>query len=68
METAKYKTIPNYEYNREGVYALFNGEGILVTNDQKVTQALDKAKPFIQRIDKPEPKPAAKPKPKSKAK
>ncbi|MDQ0270729.1 hypothetical protein [Cytobacillus purgationiresistens] len=63
MKTAKFKAIPNYEYNRDGVYALFNGEGVLVTNDEKVIEALEKAKPFVQSEEKPAPeKPKAKPK------
>lgn len=69
MKIAKFKAIPNYEYNRDGVYALFNGEGVLVTNGEKVIAALEKAKPFVQTLDEPEEKPApAKPKTKGKAK
>lgn len=65
MENAIFKSIPNYEYNRDGVYALFNGEGKFVTNDAKVIEALDKAKPFVSKEThdtqtqkrKPKPKP-----------
>ncbi|MEK4970710.1 hypothetical protein MKX29_24200 [Cytobacillus sp. FSL R7-0696] len=73
MKIAKFKAIPNYEYNRGGVYALFNGEGVLVTNDEKVIAALEKSKPFVQSLDKKteaaeEKEAPAKPKSKSKTK
>ncbi|MEK5109843.1 hypothetical protein MHI57_24590 [Cytobacillus sp. FSL K6-0129] len=73
MKVAKFKAIPNYEYNRDGVYALFNGEGVLVTNDEKVIAALEKSKPFVQSLDKKaeeaeEKETPVKPKSKSKTK
>ncbi|QAT64720.1 hypothetical protein EQZ20_07280 [Bacillus glycinifermentans] len=61
---AEYKTIPNYEFNRDGLYIVFNGYGVYKTNVEKEIAALDKAVPFIQRVDKP----ASKPKSSSKAK
>lgn len=57
MEIATFKTIPNYEYHRDGIYAAFNGEGVLVTNDSKLINALSKHEPFIKRLDAEEPKP-----------
>lgn len=65
MTVATFKTIPNYEYHRDGLYVTFNGEGMLVTNDEKVIEALSKCEPFIKRLEaeaKPEPKAQAKPK------
>ncbi|WHX85784.1 hypothetical protein QNH18_16675 [Bacillus paralicheniformis] len=61
---AEYKTLPNYEFNRDGLYIVFNGYGVYNTNVEKEIVALDKAAPFIQRVDKPaaKPKTAAKPK------
>lgn len=59
MTVATFKTIPNYEYHRDGIYAVFNGEGVLVTNEQKVIDALSKCEPFIKRVDA-EPKAPAK--------
>ncbi len=59
---AKYKTLPNYELIREGVYVAFNGDGIYETNDENIITVLDECKPFIQRLDeeKPKTKPATK--------
>ncbi|MCY8265626.1 hypothetical protein MOC74_19340 [Bacillus haynesii] len=56
---AEYKTLPNYEFNRDGLYIVFNGYGVYNTNVEKEIAALDKAAPFIQRVDKPAPKPKA---------
>ncbi|TWM96317.1 hypothetical protein [Bacillus licheniformis] len=54
---AEYKTLPNYEFNRDGLYIVFNGYGVYNTNVEKEIAALDKAAPFIQRVDKPAVKP-----------
>ncbi|OLF86342.1 hypothetical protein [Bacillus paralicheniformis] len=61
---AEYKTLPNYEFIRDGLYIVFNGYGVYKTNVEKEIAALDKCDPFIQRMDKPaaKPKTAAKPK------
>lgn len=60
MERATFKAgVPNYEYNRDGIYAHFNGDGLLVTNDAKVIAALSTAQPFIKRVDE-QPKAAPK--------
>ncbi|ASB90430.1 hypothetical protein [Bacillus sonorensis] len=61
---AEYKTLPNYEFIRDGLYIVFNGYGVYKTNVEKEIAALDKYDPFIQRVDKPaaKPKTAAKPK------
>ncbi|MGQ9336410.1 hypothetical protein [Bacillus paralicheniformis] len=61
---AEYKTLPNYEFNRDGLYIVFNGYGVYNTNVEKEIVALDKAAPFIQRVDKPAAKPKAAAKPK----
>lgn len=63
---AVFKSLPNYEYSRPGIYVHFNGEGIYETNDGIQIAILEKCKPFIQRIDKEEEK-AVPVKPKSKA-
>lgn len=52
---AKFKTLPNYEFIRDGVHIVFNGYGIYETNEEKKIKALENAKPFIERIDKQEP-------------
>lgn len=65
MKIVTFKAIPYYEYNREGIYASFNGDGLCTTNDEKVIEALSKCEPFIKRLEaevKPEPKTQAKPK------
>lgn len=49
--SAKFKTLPNYEYIRNGLHIVFNGEGYYETNEEANIKALDSAKPFIQRID-----------------
>ena len=49
--SAKFKTLPNYEYIRNGLHIVFNGEGYYETNEEAHIKALDSAKPFIQRID-----------------
>lgn len=59
---AKYKALPNYELIRPGINVQFNSMGIYETNNEKEITILDGAKPFIQRVDKPEPKPEPKPK------
>ncbi|MDF1510873.1 hypothetical protein PZE06_22320 [Robertmurraya sp. DFI.2.37] len=51
MVTATFKAIPNYEYHQNGVYARFNSEGVLVTNDAKLIGILSKHEPFIKRLD-----------------
>ncbi|MGO4897597.1 hypothetical protein ACG2QI_00715 [Bacillus sp. GM2] len=56
---AEYKTLPNYEFNRDGLYIVFNGYGIYNTNVEKEIAALDTAAPFIHRVDKPATKPKA---------
>lgn len=56
---AEYKTLPNYEFIRDGLYIVFNGYGVYKTNVEKEIAALDKAEPFIQRMDKPATKPKA---------
>lgn len=56
---AKYKTLPNYEYIRDGLYITFNGYGIYETNVDKQIEVLDKCAPFIDRMDKPATKPKA---------
>lgn len=68
MELVKFKAIPNYEYSRNGVYALFDGEGNHVTKDAKVIKELGKAEPFIKKIDEKKPEKEAPVKPKTKAK
>lgn len=62
---AKYKALPNYELIRPSIHVQFNSMGIYETNNEKEITVLDGAKPFIQRVDKPEPKPATKPAAKS---
>lgn len=57
---AKYKALPNYELIRPSIHVQFNSMGIYETNNEKEITVLDGAKPFIQRLDKPEPKPATK--------
>lgn len=49
--SAKFKTLPNYEYIRNGLHIAFNGEGYYETNEEAHIKALESAKPFIQRID-----------------
>ncbi|MGI1816226.1 hypothetical protein OEJ84_17085 [Bacillus subtilis] len=56
---AEYKTLPNYEFTRDGLYLVFNGYGVYKTNVEKEIKALDAASPFIQRVDEPAPKPKA---------
>lgn len=69
---AKYQTLPNYEVIRPGIYVKFNLDGVFETTDADLIAYLDDKAPFIERVDKPEPKaevkPAVKPvaKPKSK--
>lgn len=53
---AEYKTLPNYEFMRDGLHLVFNGYGVYKTNVEKEIKALDAASPFIQRIDDPAPK------------
>lgn len=65
---AKYKTLPNYELLRPELHVQFDSEGFYETSNDADIAYLDGLAPFIERVDKPEPKPAAKPKPKSKAK
>ncbi|WP_396583101.1 hypothetical protein ACFVP7_06815 [Bacillus sp. SG20033] len=48
---AEYKTLPNYEFMRDGLYLVFNGYGVYKTNVEKEIKALDAASPFIQRVD-----------------
>jgi hypothetical protein len=55
---AKYKTLPNYELIRPGIRIQFNSIGTYATNNEKEIALLDNAKPFIERLDKPESKPA----------
>lgn len=57
---AKYKALPNYELIRPSIHVQFNSMGIYETNNEKEITVLDGAKPFIQRVDKPEPKPVTK--------
>ena len=61
---AEYKTLPNYEFIRDGLYIVFNGYGVYKTNVEKEIAALDKYDPCIQRVDKPAAKPKAAAKPK----
>lgn len=61
---AVFKSLPNYVYNRPGIYAHFNGEGIYETKDNEQVAILEACKPFIQRVDKAAPE---KPKPKAPA-
>ncbi|MGB9945358.1 hypothetical protein ACO0DA_20455 [Bacillus subtilis] len=56
---AEYKTLPNYEFMRDGLHLVFNGYGVYKTNVEKEIKALDAASPFIQRVDEPAPKPKA---------
>lgn len=51
MAKAVFQTLPNYEYIDGDIYIVFNGEGLYVTNNDRHIEALEKAKPFIQRID-----------------
>ncbi|MED4828142.1 hypothetical protein [Bacillus atrophaeus] len=53
---AEYKTLPNYEYTRDGLNLVFNGYGVYKTNVEAEIQALEALAPFIQRVDKPEAK------------
>ncbi|WP_332606865.1 hypothetical protein [Bacillus spizizenii] len=54
---AEYRTLPNYEYIRDGLHLVFNGYGVYKTNVEKEIKALDAAGPFIKRVDEPAPKP-----------
>ncbi len=54
---AKFKTLPNYEFIRDGLHIVFNGYGIYETNEDKKIKALENAKPFIERLDKTELEP-----------
>ncbi|MGQ5176925.1 hypothetical protein ACSQ7W_11535 [Bacillus halotolerans] len=56
---AEYKTLPNYEFMRDGLHLVFNGYGVYKTNVEKEIKALDAASPFIQRVDESAPKPKA---------
>lgn len=53
---AEYKTLPNYEFIRDGLHLVFNGYGVYKTNVEKEIKALDAASPFVQRVDEPAPK------------
>ncbi|WP_139344970.1 hypothetical protein [Virgibacillus pantothenticus] len=50
-ENAIFETLPNYEYTRDGFHIVFNGEGLYVTNNASHIAVLEKANPFIKRID-----------------
>ncbi|MBU5266292.1 hypothetical protein [Virgibacillus proomii] len=50
-DKAIFETLPNYEYTRDGFHIVFNGEGLYVTNNASHIAVLEKAKPFIKRID-----------------
>ena len=58
---AVFKSLPNYEYNKSRIYAHFNGDGIFESTDENVIAGLEKAKPFIERVDKLITKSPAKP-------
>lgn len=58
---AVFKSLPNYEYNKSGIYAHFNGDGIFESTDEGVITELEKAEPFVERVDKPVTKAATKP-------
>lgn len=50
-QKAIFDTLPNYEYIRDGFHIVFNGEGLYVTNNADHIAVLEKAKPFVKRID-----------------
>lgn len=50
-QKAIFETLPNYEYIRDGFHIVFNGEGLYVTNNADHIVVLEKAKPFVKRID-----------------
>lgn len=57
---AKYNTLPNYEIIRPKLHIQFDSQGNFETSDAKLIEYLDDKVPFIQRVDKPEQKPATK--------
>lgn len=62
---AKYKTLPNYEIIRPKLHIQFDSEGHYETSEESIVKYLDDKAPFIERLDKPEPKKVEeKPKPK----
>lgn len=50
-QKAIFETLPNYEYIRDGFHIVFNGEGLYVTNNADHIDVLEKAQPFIKRIN-----------------
>ncbi len=65
----KYKCLPHYELTRNGKTISFDIDGFYETNVKSQIDLLDGCKPFIKRVDKPNPAPKkAESKPKTTAK